>query len=260
MKGTKLARRARSFKDDLFERISQIRTPTNTIGRAHSPHSPRNKHSSSASQMKFFVTSEDKNKTSYQLETHEKHIKNALRHLCDVISKKKFEVLPGNGTILLDLITSLHAVMQKVIMNENSTTFISATTKMYYSLGKLIKLCDEFLLNEDENDCSSLNTENVTGVAEEVEVAVQQLVQLATEKAKEKEKEKDGQKQMNNNTLKPTVVDIAAQRTSLPDIPLTPKERDILEKSSSNPMRVSHSTESILRDSSPPPKPPHPNR
>lgn len=229
------------------------------MGRAHSPHSPRNKHSS-ASQMKFFVTSEDKNKTTYQLETHEKDIKNALRHLCDVISKKKFEVLPGNGTILLDLITGLHAVMQKIILNENSTTFISATTKMYYSLGKLIKLCDEFLLNEDENDCSSLNTENVTGVAEEVENAVQQLVQLATEKAKEKEKEKDGKTQMNNNTLKPTVVDIAAQRTSLPDIPLTPKERDILEKSSSNPMRVSHSTESILRDSSPPPKPPHPSR
>ncbi|KAL5277478.1 RAPGEF1 family protein [Megaselia abdita] len=210
--------------------------------------------------MKFFVTSEDKSKTSYQLETHEKDIKNALRHLCDVISKKKFEVLPGNGTILLDLITGLHAVMQKIIMNENSTTFISATTKMYYSLGKLIKLCDEFLLNEDQNDCSSLNTENVTGVAEEVENAVQQLVQLATEKAKEKEKEKDEQKQMNNNTLKPTVVDIAAQRTSLPDIPLTPKERDILEKSSSNPMRVSQSTESILRDTSPPPKPPHPSR
>uniref|UniRef100_W8AU66 Guanine nucleotide-releasing factor 2 n=2 Tax=Ceratitis capitata TaxID=7213 RepID=W8AU66_CERCA len=33
LKGTKLARRARSFKDDLIEKISMIRTPNNTLGR-----------------------------------------------------------------------------------------------------------------------------------------------------------------------------------------------------------------------------------
>lgn len=37
-------------------------------------------------------------------------------------------------------------------------------------------------------------------------------------------------------------------------------ERDILEQSSTKSIRTSHSTESILRDSSPPPKPPLPNR
>lgn len=53
---------------------------------------------------------------------------------------------------------------------------------------------------------------------------------------------------------------MANQRTSLPDIPLTPRERDILEQSQTKSMRTSHSTESILRDSSPPPKPPLPHR
>lgn len=33
LKGTKLARRARSFKDDLFERISLMRATSNTLGR-----------------------------------------------------------------------------------------------------------------------------------------------------------------------------------------------------------------------------------
>lgn len=33
LRGIKLARRARSFKDDFLEKISQIRTPTNPIGR-----------------------------------------------------------------------------------------------------------------------------------------------------------------------------------------------------------------------------------
>lgn len=33
LRGTKLARRARSFKDDFLEKISQMRTPTNTMTR-----------------------------------------------------------------------------------------------------------------------------------------------------------------------------------------------------------------------------------
>lgn len=43
------------------------------------------------------------------------------------------------------------------------------------------------------------------------------------------------------------------------DIPLTPREREILAQNSTLPIRNSHSTESILMDSdSPPPKPPLP--
>lgn len=60
--------------------------------------------------------------------------------------------------------------------------------------------------------------------------------------------------------MRVSAAESAAQRTSLPDIALTPKERDILEQHNVNPMRGSHSTESILRDTSPPPKPPLPNR
>lgn len=63
-----------------------------------------------------------------------------------------------------------------------------------------------------------------------------------------------------SNTLQRPIIDIAGQRTSLPDIPLTPRERDILEQSSTKNIRTSHSTESILCDSSPPPKPPLPTR
>lgn len=52
-----------------------------------------------------------------------------------------------------------------------------------------------------------------------------------------------------------------AQRNSLPDIPLTPRERQILEETAIVPgmVRSSHSSESILRDPSPPPKPPLPD-
>jgi len=58
------------------------------------------------------------------------------------------------------------------------------------------------------------------------------------------------------------------QRSSLPDIPLTPRERQILEQTSSSMLdshghgSLSHSqsSESVLNDASPPPKPPLPGR
>lgn len=57
-----------------------------------------------------------------------------------------------------------------------------------------------------------------------------------------------------NNTLD------GSQRNSLPDIPLTPREREILERTSAFVLeRHSQSSENVL-DDSPPPKPPHPDR
>lgn len=90
----------------------------------------------------------------------------------------------------------------------------------------------------------------------------QNLVQIANEKISERDKQQTATNASSNsgNTLQRPVVEMANQRTSLPDIPLTPRERDILEKSQTKCMRSSHSSESILRDSSPPPKPPLPNR
>jgi len=104
LKGTKLARRARSFKDDLIEKISLMRTTNNTLGRSHSPHSPRTKHGSKAP-----PTTEEVQRSTQTLETHVKDISNALKHFRDVILKKKLEVLPGNGTVILETIASMYS-------------------------------------------------------------------------------------------------------------------------------------------------------
>lgn len=79
------------------------------------------------------------------------------------------------------------------------------------------------------------------------------MVNIANEKAAQKNDAK-----ITSNTLQRPMIDHASQRTSLPDIPLTPRERDILEQTSTV-VRPSHSTESVLRDTSPTPsKPPLP--
>ncbi|KXJ80951.1 hypothetical protein RP20_CCG022518, partial [Aedes albopictus] len=146
--------------------------------------------------------------------------------------------------------------LQSYTLNENSTVLINATNHVYMSLGNLLKLCDEVLLTADNENCPSLSKENVKEIVELMDKAVNNLVNLANEKISEKAAGGSN----SSNTLQRPAVDIASQRTSLPDIPLTPRERDILEQTSMKTVRASHSTESILRDSSPPPKPPLPDR
>ncbi|KAH8420101.1 hypothetical protein KR009_005809 [Drosophila setifemur] len=290
LKGTKLAKRARSFKDDL---ISLMRTTNNTLGRSHSPHSPRSKHGGS----KPPPSTEEMQRSTQTLETHVKDISNALKHFRDVILKKKLEVLPGNGTVILETIASMYSVIQTYTLNENSAIMSSATQQVYQSLGKLIKLCDEVMLSEESGECASLSNENVREVIDLLEDAVRNLVTLAQGKLKEQDQcafrysgsglggigaaaEIMGAVTASSGvgvgmcvggpgtgisglaSMRVSAAESAAvaQRTSLPEIALTPKERDILEQHNSNPMRGSHSTESILRDTSPPPKPPLPNR
>lgn len=102
-----------------------------------------------------------------------RQVKNALQHFKGVISRNRLEVLPANGTVVLETIANVHTALQPYTLNENSSAIISATTQVYLSLGKLIKLCDEVLLSEDDAKCASLSQENVTEVVELVEKAVQ---------------------------------------------------------------------------------------
>lgn len=97
----------------------------------------------------------------------------------------------------------------------------------------------------------------------------QNLVALAKDKIGEQNNKCSSEQSSSN---KPATLERSStcsvelpQRNSLPDIPLTPRERQILEQTSQSVMdrhntHISHSSESILRDDTPPPKPPLPIR
>lgn len=139
--------------------------------RSHSPNNPRNK--LNKGNHSLCSTDESNHKPSHDLNYHVRQVKNALQHFKDVISRNKLEVLPGNGTVVLESIANVHTALQPYTLNENSSAIISATTQVYLSLGKLIKLCDEVLLCEEDANCASLSQENVAEVVELVDNAVQ---------------------------------------------------------------------------------------
>lgn len=267
-RGGKLARRARSFKEDFLEILSQMRSPGGgSAQRAGSPHSPKTRTSHKVASMDTVDGAMEKNPLR-DLDLHVKQVQFALKHFHDVVTKRKLEMLPGNGTIVLETVTTIHGVLKSYVLNEHSSTLVSATNKVYQSLAKLIKLCDEVLLQGEK----ALDNENVCEVIQLLEDAVQNLVSLAQDQIAHRE---NSSKALGSHSHHTTIMDRTSsygadlpQRSSLPDIPLTPRERQILEQTSSSVLdrhglgSLSHSqsSESILNDASPPPKPPLPGR
>ncbi|XP_076161527.1 C3G guanyl-nucleotide exchange factor isoform X5 [Ptiloglossa arizonensis] len=192
-RGGKLARRARSFKEDFLEKLSHMRSPGSGSGgggsgaatRAASPSSPRTPRDKSAPGCTDTATTLDKNPLR-DLHIHVRQVQLALLHFRDVVSKKKLEMLPGNGTIVLDTVTTIHTVLKSYLLSENSSTLGSATNQVYQALAQLLKLCDDVLLHGDQS--SALDTENVTYIIGLVEEAVKNLVALANEKIANRQK------------------------------------------------------------------------
>lgn len=105
-----------------------------------------------------------------ELDVLGKQIQIALKHFRDVVSKNKLEMLPGNGTIILDTVWTINLVVTSSVSAESSS-IMSATNHMYQSVAKLIKLCDDVLIYGDKSD--ALEVDNVNEVVQLVESAVQ---------------------------------------------------------------------------------------
>lgn len=116
-----------------------------------------------------------------ELNYHVRQVKHALQHFRDVISKSKFEVLPGNGTVLLESIANVNNILQSPTLNVNRNSVTSAKTQLYLSLGKLIKLSDEVLTKDDDAYSASLSTENVIEIIDSVDIAIQVNILLFRE-------------------------------------------------------------------------------
>ncbi|XP_039288475.1 guanine nucleotide-releasing factor 2 isoform X3 [Nilaparvata lugens] len=256
----KTPRRAWSFKEDFLDILSQMRSPGGGTrpGSPKAPPPPKARTTSTSDQPPHHPP----RNPVHDFDRHVKEVQCALKHFKDVVSTNKLEVLPGNGTLVLESITNIHGLLKTYIFIDQSSSLVSATNQVYQSLAQLIKLCDNVLLEGEK----AIDEENVAEVLQLVENAVQNLVALAVVKIGEQKNK------TSDSTSKPSPLDRSStysaeltQRNSLPDIPLTPRERQILEQTTQSVQRTTHnahhrSSESILLDDTPPPKPPLPGR
>lgn len=63
-------------------------------------------------------------------------ISNFCAYCRDVVSKNKLEMLPGNGTIILETIWSINLSIKSSINNDKSNTIESATHRVYQTVAR----------------------------------------------------------------------------------------------------------------------------
>jgi hypothetical protein len=73
-------------------------------------------------------------------------------------------MLPGNGTILLESIANINSSLKE----RKDSSIISSTQQIQLILGKLIKLCDDALISDDEETFITLNKESIKEYVEEL--------------------------------------------------------------------------------------------
>lgn len=86
-----------------------------------------------------------------------------------MVSKHKLEMLPGNGTIVLDTVWMINLTIKSNVSTDHSSSVKSAIFRMYQTVARLIKLCDDVLIDDKS---SELNMENVNDIVAQVEDAV----------------------------------------------------------------------------------------
>lgn len=78
-------------------------------------------------------------------------------------------MLPGNGTIVLDTVWAINLSVKSSVSADSSSSIKSATCRMYQSVARLIKLCDDVLIDDKSEE---LDKENVNEIVAQVEDAV----------------------------------------------------------------------------------------
>ncbi|KAI0209274.1 Rap guanine nucleotide exchange factor 1 [Lamellibrachia satsuma] len=178
----------------------------------------------------------------------------SLHYVQDAVDKGILELLPGSITIVLETVMELNQLLGNYFIDQDSTVMMSMNKHMYQSLAHLIRWADDLLLHNK----SDLDKVAATEVIKAVTDGIQDLVRLSTDKLQKRDS-----KPANIKTSVPET----PHRSSLPDIPLTPREKEILKETSVFPANnISKSSEDIVdngdmtftNSDEPPPKPPRP--
>lgn len=80
-------------------------------------------------------------------------------------------MLPGNGTVVLETVTTICEVFKSYGINEQSSLVVSALNQVYQSVAQLIKLCDDVLMLGEK----AIDADNVSDILHFVELAIQVL-------------------------------------------------------------------------------------
>uniref|UniRef100_K7FMX2 CRK SH3-binding GNRP n=1 Tax=Pelodiscus sinensis TaxID=13735 RepID=K7FMX2_PELSI len=189
------------------------------------------------------------NKNLSRLEEQEKEVVSALRYFKTIvdkmaIDKKVLEMLPGSATKVLEAVVSLVQI-EPQIQQSLSSAISSCYSRVYQSLGNLIRWSDQVMLEGVNSEDKEMVT-TVKGVIKAVLDGVKELVRLSVEKKEHPSP---------TSPVKPSLP--VCKSDSPSELPLTDREMEILNKTTSMSQSADVLTDSMDEEIAPP-KPPLP--
>ncbi|XP_075761666.1 rap guanine nucleotide exchange factor 1 isoform X5 [Pelodiscus sinensis] len=187
------------------------------------------------------------NKNLSRLEEQEKEVVSALRYFKTIvdkmaIDKKVLEMLPGSATKVLEAVVSLVQIEPQI---QQSSAISSCYSRVYQSLGNLIRWSDQVMLEGVNSEDKEMVT-TVKGVIKAVLDGVKELVRLSVEKKEHPSP---------TSPVKPSLP--VCKSDSPSELPLTDREMEILNKTTSMSQSADVLTDSMDEEIAPP-KPPLP--
>ncbi|XP_021352661.1 rap guanine nucleotide exchange factor 1-like isoform X1 [Mizuhopecten yessoensis] len=265
-----MLKKAKSFRDDvkgLIKRRPSSSSHDNSISsfthRTKSRPIPLSRGSSLGDSGRF--DQPDKPEDSDKLQEEVNKVYRSLKYIRAVVDNEKLQVIPSTATIVLETVMDVFTLLNNFFLTKDSSTMLSRHNKVCQCLARFIQWADDILLNGKK----VLNKEAAHEVITALSDGVEELKQISLDKLHDK---KMNPAMRVADQMYGSLAD-SNKRSSLPEIPLTPREKEILEHTSemgiydNTPFTTSRSSDSISsnhrdlmmrKEVSPPPKPPLP--
>ncbi|XP_055898157.1 rap guanine nucleotide exchange factor 1-like isoform X3 [Biomphalaria glabrata] len=252
--GSKMLKKAQSFREDLRNRIR--RRPSTGVQQMIPEGKGRKKGDI------IIPDSQGGEDDMEQLKSAMAEVNKTLIFIKAVVSKGKTEVLPGSASVILETVMQIFTLLRYPLLAQESNSLVSSQSKVCQNLAKFIQWADDSLVGVNK----SCDKEQAQGIIDALLEGIQELTKLGLEKMSQKK----------SSLLQPPVTCQPLPSPTLdgqnyrPDVPLTPREQEILAQTSansydniSNLTRNSNNSSVFSFDSNtsadmPPPKPPLP--
>ncbi|XP_076090491.1 rap guanine nucleotide exchange factor 1-like isoform X5 [Mytilus galloprovincialis] len=281
--GSKMLKKAKSFRDDVKNKLkrrpsssaadhsmTEIREYSRSNSRTSSRQNSRNnsvskeegvstRHSSPVKYTRHSIFIKDVDK----LQEEVNKVYRSLNYIKAVVDNEKLQVIPTTATVVLETVMDVFNLLSHFFMTKDTNSLPSIHKKVCQCLAMFIRWADKILLNGG----ALLNKGEAHEVIKALTDGVEELKQTSIDKLEDRK----------NNVSPPKSPDPlqrndGQKRSSLPDIPLTPREKKILDDTSgmglydNAHLHGSQSSDSIMHHSRdptgelpPPPKPPLPS-
>ncbi|KAL4219471.1 Rap guanine nucleotide exchange factor 1 [Mactra antiquata] len=262
--GSKMLKKARSFREDVKGFIK--RRPSNSGSHGGTPGKP-----------KIQVNGgrlEDRDPDLQKLQHEVDNVYRSLGYIKAVIDQEKPQIIlvPNTATVVLEHVNDVFLILNSFFLSQESSSLTSRHSQVCQSLAHFIKWSDDLLLNGNK---ALFNKDSAHQLISALCDGMEELYQICLDKWENRNN--TAQSPQKSLTPKsPGPHSPTSKNNSLPDIPLTPREREILENTSdlgiydNTGIPVSRSADSVTmnnggtkfefppKENSPPPKPPLP--